>query len=262
MSIELSSHPMKIHDNIAYRTPRMNSKNKTYLMPATPQMKKSSNISLVKDLCGIAKLRQLRSKDLTDAVNSLREKYGSLRSISTRLGLTWGEFQNIYYPRKVVKSKYIRKIDEKTKKDVQNFYLDGGITMSLPEVKHVKTLFLNRSLKEACELFNSSRVTERKVSLATFSRLRPKRVKLQSKIPITSSLCDSCTNFKLIGQALTAAGLKGVVNGGKDAVKGTLCKYEHLLVDPDPAKRIIGKFGFRDCIFRQCKKCGIFLLKD
>ena len=56
---------------------------------------------MVKDLCGIAKLRQQKSKDLKDAVKSLRNKYGSLRSISARLGLTWGEFQNIYYYNKV-----------------------------------------------------------------------------------------------------------------------------------------------------------------
>ena len=41
-----------------------------------------------------------------------------------------------------------------------------------------------------------------------------------------------------------------------------MCQYEHLLNDPDPNKRVIGKFGFRACIYRDCKKCGVVLLKD
>ena len=262
LSIELSSVPIKLNDGIAYRTPRMNSKYKTYLMPAMPQMKKSSNIPLVKDLCGIAKLRQKRSKDLKDAVKTFRAKYGSLRSISKHIGLSWGEFQNIYYPRTVVKAEYIRKISAQTKKDIQNFYLEGGITMSMPEAQYANTLFLNRSLKEACEMFNNTRGTNRKVSLTTFSRQRPKKVKLQSKIPICSSLCNSCTNFRLLGQALIAAGVKGVITSGRDAVKKMICQYEHLLHDPDPNKRVIGRFGFKVCIYQNCKKCGVFLLKD
>ena len=240
----------------------MSRKNRTYLIPQTPQMQKKKNISLVKDLCGIAKLRQQKSKDLKDAVKSLRNKYGSLRSISARLGLTWGEFQNIYYYKKVVKSEYVRKIDEQTKQDIQKFYLEGPITISLPEAQYANTLFLNRSLREACYLFNQERSSKRKVALSTFTRHRPKRVKLQGKIPIASSLCDCCTNFKLFGQALSGNGIKGIITGGRDAVRSTVCQYEHLTKDPDPAKRVIGKFGFRKCIFRSCAKCGVFLLRD
>ena len=171
-------------------------------------------------MCCIAKLKQQKSKDLKDAVKSLREKYGSIRSISTRLCLTWGEFQNIYYYRKVVKAEYTHKIDEQTKKDIQDFYFEGAITMSLPEAQYADTLFLNTSLKQACHLFNESRGAKRKVALSTFSSLRPK--KLQSKIPIASALCDTCTNFKLLGQALSTIGIKGISNSGRDAVKRTL----------------------------------------
>ena len=251
----------KNNDNSAYHTPRVNSKKKSCLIPQTPQMKKKSNQSIVRDLCCIAKLRRVRSKQLKDAVHSFRMKYGSLRSVSVRLGLSWGEFQGIYYPRTVVKAEYIRKIDEETKKDIQNFYLDSGITMSLPEANHANTLFLNRSLKEAWQLYNSRSKT-RKVSLSTFSRLKPKMVKVQGKIPIASSLCDSCTNFKLQAQALSANGMKGIVCGGREAVKRTVCRYEHLLNNSDPTKRVIGNFGFRDCIFRECTKCGVFLLRN
>ena len=63
--------------------------------------------------------------------------------------------------------------------------------MSLPEAQYANPLFLNRTLKEACEMFNKSRGTKRKVALSTFCELRPKRIKLQSKIPIASSLCDT-----------------------------------------------------------------------
>ena len=115
-STESSPLIMKRHSQIAFRTPKMSSRNGVFLVPNTPQMTEKRNISLVKDLCCIAKLRQQKSQNLKDAVRSLREKYGSLRSISARLGLTWGEFQNIYYYRKIVKADYSRKIDEQTKK--------------------------------------------------------------------------------------------------------------------------------------------------
>ena len=261
LSIRRSNFFLKNCDSTGYHTPKINGKDMTCLIPMTPQMTKKSNISLVKDLCCIAKLKQQRSKDLKEAVKNFRLKYGSLRSVAKRLGLSWGSMQHIYLHRRVTKAKYIRKIDEETKNDIQKFYVEGPITMPLPEAQYAGVLFLNRSLKEACELFNKDRGTKRKVALSTFAMHRPKKVKLQGKIPIASSLCDACTNFKLLGQAISANGIKGVVVGGRDAVKRTVCQYEHLVNDPDPTKRVIGKFGFRKCIFRECSKCGVFLLK-
>ena len=135
----------------AYQMPKVNSRSKLYLIPVTPQMKKKCNISLVKDLCAIAKLRQKRSNVLKEVVKNFRMKYGSLRNVARRVGLSWGEFQGIYMARTLIKAKYIRKLDEETKRDIQTFYLEGGITISLPEAQYANILFLNRSLKEACE---------------------------------------------------------------------------------------------------------------
>ena len=78
--------------------------------------------------------------------------------------------QNIYLPRTAIKEKYIRKLDEDTKNDIRTFYLEGGITISLPQAQYANTLFLNRSLKEACEMFNNTRGSKRKVGLSAFSR--------------------------------------------------------------------------------------------
>ena len=113
---------------------------------------------LLKKMVYISKLKQTKSYKLENAVKELRVQYGSLRSIARRLGLTWGEMQALYQKRPRIKQKvYIRKFDDETKQSIKEFYLDGPATFSLPESAYASKVFLNRPVREVCDLFNSTR---------------------------------------------------------------------------------------------------------
>ena len=237
-------------------------KNRKSLLCRTPGTRCPKKRALIKEMCRIAKLKQSRSSNLKAAVQDLRVRYGSLRSISRQLGLTWGEMQNVYLARDCKKAKYDRKLSKEVKDDIEKFFLEGPVCIFLPEAQYSKRVFLNRPIKEICELFNSQRGEKRKVAFSTFAKYRPKKVKLQRQIPLNSCLCEVCANFKLLSKALIAARLKNVLSSNKEAVKATICDYEHLKEDPDRGLRAIGRFGYCDCIFRQCNACGVKKIKS
>ena len=224
--------------------------------------KGKGNKDLLKEVYAVVRLKHTKNNEQLKAkVTELAQKYGSLRSVARRLGITWGQIQNMYRIRKYKKKVYVRKFDEETKEEIAKFYLEGPAVVSMPDAQHSGKVFLNRSLKEACNMFNASRVNKRKVAPNTFAAYRPKkRVKLQSKIPLYSSLCEIRVNYKLYAQALTGAGLKGILTEAKAAVRKTICSHEHLCKEDDEGKRTVGRYGFRKCLFRQCDRCGIQLL--
>ena len=112
-----------------------------------------------------------------------------------------------------MKAEYIRKLSAQTKIDIQNFYLEGGITMSLPEAQYANTLFLNRSLKEACEMFNSTpEVQSGKYLSPPFLGRDQKWLNYKVKYPSVHRFAILALTFRLLGQALSAAGVKGVDN--------------------------------------------------
>ena len=227
--------------------------------------KKDENKLLLKEMCHIAKVKKSGSLvKLKSAIADLKAGYGSLRSIARRLHLSWGEMQGIYLVRdyKVTKV-YTQKLDAETKESIKEFYLEEAASFPLPEAAYAGKIFLNRPLREACELFNRKRGMKRKVGASTFAKYRPKKtIKLQRAIPLSCCLCEVCTNFKLKYKALIAGGIKNIYSGGRKSVSKTVCAHKHLADHPDLTVSIIGSYGYRDCIFRRCQECGVREMKE
>ena len=224
---------------------------------------RSADGDLLKKICQIVRLKKTNSEMFRDLLLSLRKVYGSYRKIAKVLAISWGSFQNIYMNRKRMKKVYQRKVTKEMKEAIVNFCLEGPATIVLPEAEHSRKVFLNTSLKEACKLFNEGGFINRRISPSRFRKYIPRKVvKLQRNIPLNSCLCEICTNFTLLAQALSGAGLTCVPGNCRKAVYETLCPFEHLADDPDEEKKLIGRFGFRKCIFRQCSECGIGKLKS
>lgn len=224
------------------------------------QGKRCTNLTptLVKELNEIMKLKNKgRETKLKEAVLRLQHKYSSLRSVARRLKLTWGSFHNMYRRRATKKAFYTRKFDEALKQSIRKFYEDPEVSIALPEAQFHGTRFLTKTLREACKLYNDTRKgNERKVSLAAFSRLRPrKKVKLVKSIPINSCLCEVCTNFELLTKALIGSGMKGMKGNTKAAVDATVCPYS------DATDTSVARYGKRLCIWRKCNLCGTDLLR-
>ena len=75
-------------------------------------------------------------EQLSRKVKELGQKYGSLRSVARRLGITWGQMQNMYGIRKYKKKVYVHKFDEETKEAINKFYLEGPAVVSMPDAQH------------------------------------------------------------------------------------------------------------------------------
>ena len=224
--------------------------------------KKFMDKDLVKRMYHIVRLRQMRSKNLPKSLRDLKADYGSYRSIAKQLQISWGEFQCLYMIRKRVQKVYKRKVSQEMKEAIAKFCMEGPVAINLPEAQYAGKAFLNVSLKHACEMFNNAELINRRICVSTFRKYLPRKtVKLQSKIPLRSALCEECVNFKLLAQGLTGAGLVGVIGGGKEAVQETLCPFKHLLNDTDECKKKIGQFGHHNCLFSTCSKCGVKQLK-
>ena len=56
--------------------------------------------------------------------------------------------------------------------------------------------------------------------------------------------------------------MKNICSGGRKSVNETVCAYQHLAEHPDPSVSIIGSYGYRDCIFRECQECGVGKLNE
>ena len=250
---------MTLHEHFSDEENNQENCSKADDIEASPVNKKN----LVKAMCNISRLKQKRSKMLPQALKDLRAEYGSYRGIAKRLGISWGTMQNIYMYRKRTQKVYKRRLTQGMVEAIQKFCLEGPASVTLPDAENCNKVYLNVSLKSACCMFNDSGIINHPISVSTFRKYVPKRlVKLQSKIPLKSCLCEICANFKLLAQALSGAGLKDIIGSCREATSKTLCPYKHLLGDSDELKRTIGEYGFRRCIFRGCQECGVSMLKS
>lgn len=221
--------------------------------------------ALIREVHGIMTLKTKRKfDDLTTSVQNLKTKYHSLRAVSRRLKMTWGQFQSVYLPRKRRKCDYVRKIDKATANAIRQFYQDPQVTIALPDAQCHGTRFMNMTLRDACILFNQQQpVGKRKVSLSTFTRLRPRKVvKLRKAIPMNTCLCEVCTNFDLLTKSLIGAGMQGIKGSAKAAVNFTLCEVKSTEDGLDSGVDLTCRYGKRKCIYRECDKCGTVKMEE
>lgn len=163
-------------------------------------------------------------------VSDLKQRYSSLRKASVQLGLRWNTLQRMCaYPQKSEDSG-----------SIPDFYINSDVTVTLPDKKYVGVNYLNRTVAAAHEEYvNTSGST---VSFSKFYRLKPKRVKLQSKIPQRQCICEVCANASLGLEALSQAGVKVWSNDLRSITKRTMCQTPNTDMK---------------CVTRKCDKCGV-----
>ena len=137
---------------------------------------KSIDTDLMKKMYKVVRLKQKRSERLGEEFIKLKAEYGSYRHILKRLGISWGMMQNIYMVRHRPKKVHTCKISTEMKEAIVNFCLNGPATVVLPEAEHSQKVFLNRSLKEACKMFNDGGYISQKIAPSTFRKYIPRKI--------------------------------------------------------------------------------------
>ena len=172
-------------------------------------MKKKPGKYIIKNLKSLK--RNQEHKQHQKFVSDLKERYPSLRKASVQLGLRWNTLQRMCaFPQ----------ISEDSG-SIPDFFINSEVTVTLPDKKYVGVSYLNRTVAAAYEEY--IKTSGNTVSFSKFYRLKPKRVKLQGKIPHRQCICEVCANASLALEALSQAGVKLWSNDLRTITKRTMC---------------------------------------
>ena len=143
--------------------------------------------SVSKTFRKIALLRsQKKNQDAQRLSDHLKSECSSVKELAA---ITNENERTIYRllspPKKRTQIEYVRKLKEQHKKEVINMYLCDEITYSLPDIKYAGLRVMTMTVKEAYEkhyLLHST--MERKMSLASFSYMKPDNVRTVKQTPM------------------------------------------------------------------------------
>ena len=184
-----------------------------------------------------------------------------------------------------------RKIKKEQKLHVQKFFQRTNITMQVPLKRHAGQFFMRKPFREAYEDYkNTCRQSGKRVlSMTSVRNCLPRNFKTMRKVPYKECLCPNCTNSGLARDGLIAAGVQGVDPRTSENVFKSLCPaqksseeypvaYRRRAYSNNPTRRKLklrenelaaprsvthpAKYSQcltdfkRECIFRECSKCG------
>ena len=96
------------------------------------------------------------------------------------------------------KRPYKRKLSQEQIDDIQNHMQSEEVTFLLSDTKYASKHFFKTSISKAQKMYNVLPNCTCKISLSTYYKYRPRRFKLQGKIPFCQSCCECCQNFEVV----------------------------------------------------------------
>ena len=129
---------------------------------------------------------------LQNTVQQMKSKFSSLRKACSSINCLWTKF---YRFTRIAKAKprkceFTRKLSENQIDCIQNHMASDDITFSLPEAKYSGKRFFSSSVICAQKMYNMLPSCTSKVSLSTYYKYRPKKFRLQGRIPFQQSCCE------------------------------------------------------------------------
>ena len=138
---------------------------------------------------------------------------------------------------------YQRKLSQQQIDDIQTHMESEEVTFPLPDTKYAGKCFFKTSIGRAHKMYNVLPSCTRKLSLSTYYKYRPKKFKVQGKIPFHQSCCKHCQNFEAVIDEMSKF-MSGIPRNLADCIDSSMCKYDTYF-PPMP------------CILRTCQNCGI-----
>ncbi|WAR11089.1 hypothetical protein MAR_036165 [Mya arenaria] len=181
------------------------------------------------------------------------------RSERTQCGVSWKFLAKASKIEGVWEAPDIKRQDglsEETIEKVENFFKSPGVSVCLPDKKHVQTKtmepkhVLEKSLHMTYEEFKEQN-PQCQVGFSKFAALRPKSVKTMKSNYFNNCLFEYCTNIELKVTAVNnsiqakSRGDLAVLNRYKLSEKSLCSKPEGSWVYS------------KACIIRNCRKCGV-----
>ena len=153
------------------------------------------------------------------------------------------------------------------------------ITQELPYKQFHDKYFMRAPLAVAYEQYarEAKRVGDRVLSkMSVYQCLRDDgRFKCRNKTPYKDCKCDTCLNNSLIVNALSVAGVKGVVRrisrnilksycpvNKKEATGESTCTRKLKFDDDNQVEEEVMTEHNHDCIYHVCKKCSVVQLQQ
>ena len=186
---------------------------------------------------------------LQKIVTNIKSKYKSLHQASSHTPYSWTQFRRFFSIKSVARRKleFSRKLSPEAVSAIQEHMCLEEISFPVPDWKYAGKRFMHTSMKKTLDMYNLSEKMNRRISLATLYRHRPKHVKLQGKIPLHQACCEKCLNFDNVSKIISQY-LEGTHKDLNLAVDSTLCPY-------------LGIFPRINCVLCTCKDCGTDKLK-
>ena len=138
------------------------------------------------------------------------------------------------------------------KEDIQKFYMDASEELPCKKTilkGEIRKSVLNKTISELHADFQSK--TNKKISLSTFQKLRPKQCLTVNMNKFSYCLCEYCINVEFNLRSLrniaTFKGCKLQINTKYQVADNSICPREHMKLS---------------CLERKCKQCGTEHLRE
>ena len=131
------------------------------------------------------------------------------------------------------------------------------------------TLPLSVAYEEYVE--EQKRLGCRVLSQAAVYRCLKRDFRVRQKVPFKECLCDTCVNNRLLIDALIVAGVKGLSRSLTDNITLSYCgvaqnkdpgAHRKLVLDGSKKVHTLITDHNRDCIYRNCQKCGAVAFQE
>ena len=210
----------------------------------------SKMVREVKDMKGHNRLKEQKDKVL-----ALKGQYGTFENISKLTGISKKTvFKWCSSPKESVKRRV--ELSNLRRAEYEKFLSQDTISFESPCKKMAGKRFLIRTIAETRKIYINQ--TEfHKFGILCESRMkdfRPDYIKLCSKTPLETSLCQACENCEKIIKCLLGIGLKCIPSNRFDAIKKIVCNERINQVGTTYS------FPKIDCTNGDCGECGVQLL--
>lgn len=230
------------------------------------QVEKPINPAIQKIYRRIIKYRTNRDNvRLSQAVNDLTSN-ASIRETAKQLNISYTSLYRLLVLRQFSK----RRVTERDKAKVIEFYSSNRMSLQLPYKKYAKYHYLRSTLSVAYDEYvrEQQALGDTVLSKTAVYRCLKGRFRTRKKIPFKDCQCVTCVNPGCLISSLIVAGVKGISRSNTENVMNSLCPIEQKSSVSDPSRKLDFKEEKvvltdhnRDCIFRKCKGCGAVQLQ-
>ena len=200
---------------------------------------------------------------LNRAVAELKRK-SSLRGAAKKLNMYYSTLQRLIS----IRGGSERSVSEGDKRKVFEFYSSTPVSLQLPFKKYSRYYYLRSSLAVAYHQYvvAQRKSGDRVLSKTAVYRCLKGKFRTRKKIPFKDCQCHTCLNNSLLVDALVVAGVKGISRSNTQNVLRSYCPLEQSQSSNGTSRKLdweqegnqstVLTDHNRDCIFRNCQKCG------